>query len=134
MYIVGYVGNNSVSSYHLHASETQQLANASSICVELLGGSCQSLTDQLTRHPITQWTAKQKTRKLTFTVVMHCKSTVILTLNLFDLIFEPKYRTIVNITAFTRFEANNGPSLRCGTKTPTVLFQFFPTRTFCSVS
>jgi len=55
MYIVGYVGNNSVSSYHLHASETQQLANASSICVELLGGSCQSLTDQLTRHPITQW-------------------------------------------------------------------------------
>ena len=43
---MGNVGDNSVSIYHLHSSETQQLsyvANATPICVELLGHSRQPI-------------------------------------------------------------------------------------------
>jgi len=53
--VVGNVGDNSVSSYRLHASETQQLshvpkADATPIRV-LLWGSRQPTTDRLATHP-----------------------------------------------------------------------------------
>jgi len=55
---VGNVGDNSVESYSLHASETQQLsyvpmddATPIVICVELLGGSRQPMTGRLATHP-----------------------------------------------------------------------------------
>jgi len=46
---VGNVGDNSVTSYRLHASETQQLAhdaNPSVICVELLGAAVSQCVSQ----------------------------------------------------------------------------------------
>jgi len=54
--VVGNVGDNSVSSYRLHASETHQLshvpkADATPIRVELLWGSRQPTTDRLATHP-----------------------------------------------------------------------------------
>ena len=51
--VVGNVGDNSVSSYRLHASETQQLASAAPIC-QLCGvarGSRQPVTGRLATHP-----------------------------------------------------------------------------------
>jgi len=53
---VGNVGDNSLSCYRLHASETQQLshvptADATPICVELLGHSRQPMTGRLATHP-----------------------------------------------------------------------------------
>ena len=55
---MGNVGDNNVSSYRLHASETEQLsyvpmadATRSVICVELLGGDRQPMTGRLATHP-----------------------------------------------------------------------------------
>jgi len=51
--VVGNVGDNSVSSYRLHVSETQQLASAAPIC-QLCGvvrGSRQPVTGRLATHP-----------------------------------------------------------------------------------
>jgi len=55
---VGNVGDNSASSYRVHASETQQLSylpmvDATPICtcVELLGQSRQPMTGRLATHP-----------------------------------------------------------------------------------
>ena len=51
--VVGNVGDNSLSSYLVHASETQQLADAISfvVCVELVCGSRQPMTGRLETHP-----------------------------------------------------------------------------------
>ena len=48
---MGNVGDNTVSSYRLHASETQQLADPSVRTVELLGDSRQPITGRLATHP-----------------------------------------------------------------------------------
>ena len=56
--VVGNVGDNSASSYRVHASETQQLSYVPMVdatpictCVELLGQSRQPMTGRLATHP-----------------------------------------------------------------------------------